>query len=343
LVKHEKVIMVLMVMSILLVAALALGCTATVSPTVSPTNQTATPTVLPTRQYSIATGGVAGTYYPIGTGIAYAVNNASAGMVMTVESTGASVANCRLLQNKSVDFALVQTDVASSAVNGKRDFTSEGKLSNIQGVACLYPETIQLITLANSGIKSVSDLKGKNVVMGDRGSGSWYNAIDILAAYGLNESDVKPSATKLAQAAEMMKNGQVDAAFWTGGAPTAAITDLATTNDIYIVPIAGAPREALLNLSSFYAKYTLPANTYRSVTAPTDTVTVMSMLVVNKDISVDDVYNLCKAMYDSNNAINKYPHAVAKNITKTNALVGMSVPLHPGAQKYFDEQGIKAP
>jgi len=260
-----------------------------------------------------------------------------------VEATGASVANCRLLQNKSVDFALVQTDVAYSAVNGQRDFESQGKLSNIQGVACLYPETIQVITLANSGIKSISDLKGKNVVMGDRGSGSWYNAIQILAAFGLNESDVKPSAVKLAQAAEMMKNGQVDAAFWTGGAPTAAITDLATTNDIYIVPIEGAARDRLMNMSVFYAKYTLPANTYRSVTVPTETVTVMSMLVVNKDISIDDVYNVCKAMYDGSNSINKYPHSVAKNITKTNALIGMSVPLHPGAQKYFDEQGIKAP
>jgi TRAP transporter TAXI family solute receptor len=262
---------------------------------------------------------------------------------MSVESTGASVANCRLLQNKSVDFALVQTDVAYSAVNGERDFASQGKLGNIEGVACLYPETIQVITLANSGIKSISDLKGKNVVMGDRGSGSWYNALQILQAYGLNESDVKPSAVKLAQAAEMMKNGQVDAAFWTGGAPTAAITDLATTSDIYIVPIAGAERTKLSNMSSFYAAYTMPGNTYRGVTAPTETVTVMSMLIVNKAITTDDVYNLCKAMYDGSNPINKYPHSVAKNITKTSALIGMSVPLHPGAQKYFDEQGIKAP
>jgi TRAP transporter TAXI family solute receptor len=340
LVKHEKIIIVLIVMSILLVAALTLGC-ATVTPTAQPGN--ATPTSQPTRQYSIATGGVAGTYYPIGTGIAYAVNNASAGMVMSVESTGASVANCRLLQNKSVDFALVQTDVAYSAVNGERDFVSQGKLNNIEGVACLYPETIQIITLANSGIKNVSDLKGKNIVMGDRGSGSWYNAIQILTAYGLNESDVKPSAVKLAQAAEMMKNGQVDAAFWTGGAPTAAVTDLATTSDIYIVPIEGAAREKLMNMSVFYAQYVLPANTYRGLVAPTETVTVMSMLIVNKNIATDDVYNLCKAMYDSSNSINKYPHTVAKNISKTNALVGMSVPLHAGAKKYFDEQGIKAP
>lgn len=323
-VKHDK-IMVLIVLSILVVAALALGCT-----------QAA-------KQYTIATGTVTGTYYPIGIGIAQAANNGSTGFNMSVEATGASVANCRLLQNRSVDFALVQTDVAYSAVNGQRDFTTQGKLGNIEGVACLYPETIQIITLANSGIKNVADLKGRNVVMGDRGSGSWFNAIQILTAYGLNESDVKPSATKLAQAAEMMKNGQVDAAFWTGGAPTGAITDLATTNDIYIVPISGTARDSLMNVSSFYAKYTLPANTYRGLTSPTETVTVMSMLVVNKDVTTDEVYTLCKAMYDSNNAINKYPHAVAKNITKTNALIGMSVPLHPGAKKYFDEQGIKAP
>jgi uncharacterized protein len=325
LVKHDKKIMVLMVMSILIVTALTFGCTSNAT------------------KYSIATGGVAGTYYPIGTGIAYAINNASAGIDLAVEATGASVANCRLLQNRSVDFALIQTDVGYAAINGQRDFTSEGKLSNIQGVACLYPETIQIITLANSGIKNVTDLKGKNVVMGDRGSGSWYDALDILAAYGMNESDVKPSAVKLAQAAEMMKNGQVDAAFWTGGAPTSAITDLATTSDIYIVPISGDARARLMNSSSFYAAYTLPANTYRTVTSPTETVTVMSMLVVNKDVPTDDVYNLCKAMYDGTKAINTYPHAVAKNITKTNALVGMSVPLHPGAKKYFDEQGIKAP
>ena len=341
-VKNGKIIMVLAVMSILLVAALTFGCTSP-TPTAQPGNETASPTARPTMQYSIATGGVAGTYYPIGTGIAYAINNASAGIVMSVESTGASVANCRLLQNKSVDFALIQTDVGYAAINGQRDFTSQGKLSNIEGVACLYPETIQVITLANSGIKSISDLKGKRVVMGDRGSGSWFDALDILAAYNMTENDVQPSAVKLAQAAESMKNGQVDAAFWTGGAPTAAITDMATTNDIYIVPISGAERQKLMNASSFYAAYTLPANTYRSVTVPTDTVTVMSMLVVNKEIPTDDVYNLCKAMYEGNNAINTYPHSVAKNITKANALIGMSVPLHPGAKKYFDEQGIKAP
>ena len=312
-----------MVMSILVVAAFALGCTQTV------------------KQYTMATGGVSGTYYPIGSGIAQAANNASTGFNLSVESTGASVVNCRLLSNRSVDFALVQNDVAYAAVNGTRDFASSGALTSIQGVASLYPETIQLVTLNSTGIKNVSDLKGKNVVMGDRGSGSWFNALEILAAYGLNESDVNPSAVKLAQAAEMIKNGQIDAYFWTGGAPTAAITELTTSHEIYIVPICGPERDSLMAKSPFYAKQTLPANTYKGQSQDIETVTIMAMLVAHKDVTETEVYNLLKAMYDGSNPISSYPHAVAKKIVKTSGLQGMSITLHPGAKKYFDEQGIK--
>lgn len=319
---NKKVFSILIVLSVLLLSAVSLGCTT------------------PVKQYTIATGGVAGTYYPIGSGIAQSANNASTGYNMSVESTGASVMNCRLLSNKSVDFATIQNDVAYAAVNGQRDFATSGNLTMIKGVTCLYPETIQIITLNSSGIKNVSDLKGKRVVMGDRGSGSWFNALEILKAYNLTEEDVQPSSVKLAQAAEMMKNDQVDAAFWTGGAPTAAISELATTNDIYIVPVSGAERDALMASSPFYAAQTLPAGTYRSVNHDTETVTIMAMLVVNQDIPEEDVYSLLKAMYDSSSPISNYPHAVAKQITKANALKGMSIELHPGAKKYFDEQNI---
>ncbi|CAJ38067.1 TAXI family TRAP transporter solute-binding subunit [Methanocella arvoryzae] len=319
---YKKIVSVLVVLSVLLLSAVSLGCTT------------------PVKQYTIATGGVAGTYYPIGSGIAQAANNASTGYNMAIEATGASVVNCRLLSNQSVDFATIQNDVAYAAVRGERDFEASGSLTMIKGVACLYPETIQIITLNSSGIKSVSDLKGKRVVMGDRGSGSWFNALEILNAYNLTENDVQPSSVKLAQAAEMMKNDQVDAAFWTGGAPTAAISELATTNDIYIVPISGPERDALMAASPFYASQTLPAGTYRSVDHDTETVTIMAMLVAHQDIPEDDVYNLLKAMYDSSNPISSYPHAVAKQITRENALKGMSIELHPGAKKYFDEQNI---
>ena len=189
--KAQKIVMALIVVSVLVMVAFTLGCT-TPTPTAQPGNQTGTPTVAPTfKQYTIATGGVSGTYYPIGSGIAQSANNASTGYNMSIEATGASVMNCRLLSDKSVDFAAIQNDVAYAAVNGERDFSTSGNLSMIKGVACLYPETIQIITLNSSGIKNVSDLKGKSVVMGDRGSGSWFNALEILKAYNLTENDVR--------------------------------------------------------------------------------------------------------------------------------------------------------
>ncbi len=146
----------------------------------------------------MATGGISGTYYPIGSGIAQAANNDSNNLRYIGRATGASVANCNLLKNKGVDFALIQNDVAYAAVNGQRDFNTSGKLTMIKGVACLYPETIQLIHAQQHWHQERKDLKGKRVVMGDRGSGSWFNALEILKAYGLNESDVtNPRRVKL--------------------------------------------------------------------------------------------------------------------------------------------------
>ncbi|MCD1293654.1 C4-dicarboxylate ABC transporter substrate-binding protein [Methanocella sp. CWC-04] len=323
--KIDRSMKILLVISMLLVSMCALGCT-------QPETET--------KQYTIATGGTAGTYYPIGGGIAQTVNNASLGFILSVESTGASVANCRLVNDKEADFATVQNDVAYSAINGQRDFAA-GKLENLQGVACLYPETIQVIVLKDSGIKSIGDLKGKRVVVGDKGSGSEFNALEILAAYGLTKDDIVVDNSKLSQAAELLKNGQADAAFWTGGAPTAAISELATTHDIYIVPISGEARDKLMAESPFYATETLKAGTYNNLNEDIETVSVMAMLIANKDIPADDVYNLLKAMYDPNAPL-KNAHAMASKITTETALKGMSIPLHPGAQKYFDEKGIKA-
>ena len=325
-VKHEKILMVLIVISILVLASFALGCTST------------------TTKYTMATGGLGGTYYPIGVGISQAANNDSKTFSISVEATEASIANCNLLEKKGVDFALIQNDVAYAALNSQRNFTGKPALTMIKGVACLYPETIQLFTLNESGIKNVTDLKGKRVIMGDKGSGSWFNAVEILKAYGLNESDVtNPGAVAVATACEMMKNGQVDAAFWTGGAPTSAITELDVTHDVYLVPITGTERDALIASSPFYAKQTLAAGTYSGITWPTETVSIMAMLVAHQDVPTQDVYDLLKAMYDGSHPINNYTNAVAKKIVKTNAMNGMSIPLHPGAKKYFDEQGIKTP
>jgi hypothetical protein len=319
--KINKSIMVLLVVFLIVVSLSLAGCTTS-----------------GTKQYTIATGGTTGTYYPIGEGIAQSVKDKNLGFNITVESTGASVANCKLLANNSVDFALVQNDVAFAAVNGTRDFSS-GSINNIECVACLYPETIQVVTLESTNIKSITDLKGKKVVMGDNGSGSWFNALEILAAYGLAENDVQPQFVNISQAADMLKSGQVDAVFWTGGAPTAPISQLASTNDIYIVPINGSERTALLKKSPFYSNETLKSGTYNNLNENIETVSVMAMLVASRDVPTDDVYNLLKAIYDPNAPL-KNSTAMAGMITKENGLKGMSISLHPGARKYFEEQGI---
>ncbi len=325
--------------SILLASAWTLGCT---SPTVSPgaNNTTASPTAGPMRQYTMATGGTSGTYYPVGGGIANTINNASLGFQITPESTQASVANCRFVQSKKDDFAIVQNDVAFAAINGKQDFTSEGNLTNIQGVASLYPETIQCYALKSSGIKTIKDLKGKRVVVGDRGSGSEFNALQILSAYGLSKDDVVEDYSKISGAADLIKNGQADAAFFTGGAPTAGISDLAYSNPIVIVPIDGPERDALMNTSPFYARDIIKAGAYTGVDQDVQTVSVMAMIIVNKDVPQDDVYSLLKAIYDPNSLLRK-SHARVANITAADGLKGMSVPMNPGAKKYFDELGIK--
>lgn len=291
-----------------------------------------------TKQYTMATGGTTGTYFPVGNGIAQSVKDKNLNFNITIESTGASVANCKLLANKSVNFALVQNDVAFAAVNGTRDFSS-GAIKNIEGVTCLYPETIQVVTLKSSNINNITDLKGKKVVMGDNGSGSWFNAVEILSVYSLTENDVQPQFVNLSQATDMLKNGQIDAVFWTGGVPTAPISNLSSTNDIYIVPITGAERNTLLNKSSFYSNETIKAGTYNNLNENIETVSVMAMLVADKDVPTDDVYNLLVAMYTPNSHV-KNSTKMAEMITKENGLRAMSIPLHPGAKKYFQEQGM---
>lgn len=325
---------------ILLVSIWALGCT---SPVTTPTNNTtSSPTAGTVKQYTIATGGTSGTYYPVGGGIANTVNNATLGFQISPESTQASVANCRLVQSKDDDFAIVQNDVAYAAYNGILNFQNESALKDIRGVTSLYPETIQCYALKSSGIKTIPDLKGKRIVVGDKGSGTEFNSLQILAAYGLTKDDIVEDYRAISGAADLIKNGQADAAFFTGGAPTAGISDLAFSNDIVIVPISGAERSKLLNSSPFYANDTIKAGSYKGVDSDVETVSVMAMIIVNKDVSDNDVYNLLKTMYDpKTNSLFRGSHARVGNITASNGLAGMSVPLHAGAQKYFDELGIK--
>jgi uncharacterized protein len=318
-----------------LVAAFTFGCT---TPTTSPgTNATATPK--PVAQYTLLTGGTSGTYYPIGTSIANIVNNATIGMKLTAVTTGASVENCRRIASKEDNFALVQNDVMIAAYNGTKLFNTSSP--NLRAVAALYPETIQVIVLKDSGITSISDLKGKRVIVGAAGSGSEFNALEILAAYGINKSDITVDNNGLGTATDRLKNGQADAAFWSGGAPTAGITNLATSKDVRILPISGAVADKLIAQSPYYTKTSLPKDMYKGMDAPVETLNVIAWIITYEDMPSDDVYNLLATMYNNTDTL-KNSHAMASFIKPEYGLTGITIPLHPGAKKYFDEKGIKA-
>ena len=289
---------------------------------------------------TMGTGGTSGTYYAFGGVLGQYIKN-HAGIDVTVVSTDGSKANIEGIDAGDYQLGTVQSDVMAYAWAGTRSFETNGKIDSFRVVAGLYAEAVQLITMDPS-IKSVSDLAGKNVSIGAPGSGVYFNAIDILAAAGLTEADINPQYMSFADSADGLKDGKIDAAFIVAGAPTAAITELCTTNDAYLVPIDGDIAEALFAASRFYTAYTIPAGTYAGQEADVTTVTVKATLIVSADASEEDVYNLCKAIFENTDAIAK-ENGKGAELSIENATTGMTAPFHAGAAKYFAEKGITVP
>ena len=289
---------------------------------------------------TMGTGGTSGTYYAFGGVLGQYMKN-FAKVDVTVVSTDGSKANIEGIDAGDYQLGTVQSDVMAYAWAGTRSFETNGKIDSFRVVAGLYAEAVQLITMDPS-IKSVSDLAGKNVSIGAPGSGVYFNAIAILAAAGLTEADINPQYMSFADSADGLKDGKIDAAFIVAGAPTAAITELCTTNDAYLVPIDGDIAEALFAASRFYTAYTIPAGTYAGQEADVTTVTVKATLIVSADASEEDVYNLCKAIFENTDAIAK-ENGKGAELSIENATSGMTAPFHAGAAKYFAEKGITVP
>lgn len=282
---------------------------------------------------NIATGGTAGTYYPLGGAVAEILNQNIENMNASAQSTGASVANINMLKDGSVDLAFVQNDIAYYAYNGKEMFEGK-KVDSIRGLAALYPETIQFVTTADSGIKNISDLRGKKVAVGASGSGAEANARQILAAYGLTYNDIKPQYLSFGEASDALKDGNVDCGIVVAGYPTAAIQDLSATKSARIVEIDPKIQDALIAKYPYYTKMTIPAGTYKNQTAPVDTVAVKCVLVGTDKISDDLGAQIVKAIYGHLDRM-KAAHAVGKYITKDTAMDGMSIPMNKGAEGFF--------
>ena len=289
---------------------------------------------------TMGTGGTSGTYYAFGGVLGQYIKN-HAGIDVTVVSTDGSKANIESIDAGDYQLATVQSDVMAYAWAGTRSFEANGKVTSFRVVAGLYAEAVQLITMDPS-IKSVADLAGKRVSIGAPGSGVYFNAMDVLEAAGLGEDDIIPQYQSFADSTDALKDGKIDAAFIVAGAPTAAITELCTTNNAYLVPIDGEIADKLMESSPFYTTYTIPAGTYAGQTEDVTTVTVKATLIVSADASEEDVYNLVKAIFDNAAAIAS-ENGKGAELSIENATSGMTVPFHPGAAKYFAEQGVTVP
>ena len=212
---------------------------------------------------NIASGGTGGTYYPLAGAMAGIWQDNIKGMNASAQTTGASVANVNLLREDKADIIFVQNDIAYYAANGLEMFKDKA-FAELRGMATLYPETCQLIVLANSGINAVSDLKGKKVAVGAAGSGVEANARQIMAAAGITYADVQVQYLSFNEAASNLKDGNIDAAFLTAGHPTAAVQDIAATKDIRVVPVGEAMAAKLIAQYPFYTRTTIPAGIGRA-------------------------------------------------------------------------------
>lgn len=285
---------------------------------------------------TMGTGGTSGTYYAFGGVLSQYMKNYAKIDVIPV-STDGSKANIESINSGDYQLATVQSDVMAYAWEGTRSFEGN-KIDSFRVLAGLYAESVQLITMDES-IKSVADLKGKAVSIGAPGSGVYFNAVDVLAAAGLTESDIKAQYQSFADSTDALKDGKIDAAFIVAGAPTAAITELCTTNSAFLVPIDGDIAAKLMADCPFYTTYTIPAGTYAGQAEDVETVTVKATLIVSAKASEDDVYALTKAIFDNVDAIT-VENGKGAELSIENATSGMAAPFHAGAAKYFAEKGV---
>lgn len=287
--------------------------------------------------YIFATGGTSGTYYSFGGSIASIWNANINGMNVTAQSTGASAENLRLLNRHEADLAFVQNDVIDYAYNGTDIFAGE-VLTNFSAMLTLYPEIVQIAATKSSAIKTISDMKGKRVSVGDAGSGVEFNAKQILEAYGLTFNDINKSNLSFKESSDGLQNGTLDACFIVAGMPNAALQELSLSSDIVLVSLDKIPVDEMLHKYKYYTEITIPANTYSKIDTDTRAIAVKATIVVNNNIPENIVYNLMKTLFDKKSDL-ATAHAKGEELNIEDSYKGISIPFHPGALKYYQELG----
>ena len=287
---------------------------------------------------NVLTGGQAGVYYPLGVALSQVYGKAIPDAKATVQATKASVENLNLLQAGRGEIAFTLGDSLSDAWKGVEDAGFKTKLDKLRTVAAIYSNYIQIVASADSGIKTLADLKGKRISVGAPRSGTELNARAVLKAAGLSYSDfAKVEYLSFAESVELMKNRQLDVTLQSAGLGVASIRDLATSIKIVVVPI---PADVVAKVGDpAYTAGTIPANTYSGQAEDVATATIRNFLVTHEGVPADTVYLMTKSMFENLDTL-VAAHSAAKAINRADTVKGAPVPLHAGAERYFREAGL---
>lgn len=287
---------------------------------------------------TVATGPTSGLYYPIGGAFSNVIKN-KLGYKSSAQSTGASVENINLILEGKADLAITMADSVAQAYGAFGAFEGKEPKKNLRALMGLYPNYVQLVTTAKSGITKFEDLKGKRVGVGAPNSGVELNARMMYEAHGMTYEDSKVDYLNYGEAIDQMKNGLIDAAFVTSGIPNATVMELGTSNKIVIVPIEGEGAEKLIEKYPFFVKEVIPKETYNTDT-DVNTVTVRNIMIVREDLPEEVVYDITKGIFENIDDIKASHNTANKHISLENSQIGVDIPFHPGAEKYYKEKGI---
>lgn len=287
---------------------------------------------LQTKFVTIATGGASGPYNILGTSLAEAYAK-EFGVNSKTQTTGASVENINLINQKKAEMAFVMSDVLSDAVNGVNSFPQ--KISSVSQIATLYPNYVQVVTSSKSGIKTLADLRGKRVAVGAQNSGVEVNARNLINGFGMTYKDLKVDYLGYAEAADALKSGKIDAAFLTSGLPNSSLMELQQGFDLQLVSIPADKIAEIAKDKPYFVAMNIPKGTYGNA-EDVPTAAIRNALVVSSALSEDDVYQLTKSFYQ-NLSVLQTAHQAAKEIDPVKAKEGFVAPMHPGAKKYYDE------
>jgi len=290
------------------------------------------------KNISIGTGAMSGTYYPLGVAMAKMWSAANIGVNVAAEATGGSVENARHIKGKTMEIGFVESLIAEWAYQGQEMF-KDNKVANIRGLISLYPNTIQTVVKADSGIKSYADLKGKKVSCGIQGSSSVLAIKIVLETYGIPFSDIKPQYLAYGPAMELLKDGQVDAVLVDAGAPTSSIIDIVSQHKVKILSIDRANIDKIVQKYPYFSKATvIPKGTYSGINEDVVTTGSLATLCVAAEMPDNLVYQITKTLIEKKADVAKV-HEKGKTIDLQTAVNGFSIPLHPGALKYYKEKG----